>query len=198
MGKMKRFLQAIAHTLEAQSELMTAELSDALRASDVPAPGTTVEPPLTGKMLDQILADQVPDPHPLLYEVARVRESLVWYRPESERIPDAIGSRISFVELLGPDGMVFNGNCRLGLLLQMPDLRYPGHAHAAEEIYLVLSGTADWQINDSDPTPRPPGAVIYHPSGQRHAMNTRNEPLLAIWGWTGDIGFDSYTIESKS
>lgn len=192
---MKRFLQAIADILEAQSGPMTAELSAALRASDGQTAATPLEPPLTGKMLDQILADQVPDPHPLLAEVARVRESLVWYRPDSARIHEAIGSRLSAVELLGPDGMIFNSSCRLGLFLQMPDLFYPAHAHAADELYVVLSGTAEWQCNDSEPKLRPPGSFIHHPSRHWHAMNTRSEPLLVIWGWTGDIGFESYLIK---
>lgn len=194
---MKRFLEAIATAYDAQPGPMTAELSDALRSSESRGPITPYESSLTGRMLDQILAAKEPDPHPLLAEVARVRESLVWYKAESERIPEAIGSRLSFVELLGPDGMVYCGHCRLGLFLQMPDLCYPGHAHAANELYLVLSGTAEWQTNGSEPTPQPPGSFIHHPSGHWHAMNTRSEPLLAIWAWTGDIGFDSYSMEAK-
>ena len=31
-------------------------------------------------------------------------------------------------------------------------------------------------------------------SGQTHNMTTYSEPLLALWGWTGDIDGASYSI----
>ena len=193
---MKSFLQAIAETYETQSGPMTAELSAALRGSEQFTPQTPYEPDLTGTMLDQMLAAPESGRHPLLDEVARVRASLVWYSPSFDRIPEPIGSKLSVVELLGPSGLVFCDYCRVGLFMQMPGLFYPGHAHAAHELYLVLSGTAEWQLNDTPPMTHPPGTFVHHPSGHWHAMNTRSEPLLAIWGWTGDIGFDSYAIEA--
>ncbi|WP_282605246.1 dimethylsulfonioproprionate lyase family protein [Pelagibius sp. Alg239-R121] len=193
---MKRFLRAIADVYDGQSGPMTVELSSALRSSQQLSTKPPHEPGPTGEILDHMMAAHASAHHPLLNEIARVRNSLVWYSPSFERIPEPIGSRLSVVELLGPDGLVFCDHCRLGLFLQMPDLFYPGHAHAADELYLVLSGTADWQLGGSEAIPRSPGSFIHHPSGHWHAMNTRSEPLLAIWGWTGDIGFDSYAIEA--
>ncbi len=194
---MKKLFEAIATAYDAQPLPIAGELSDALRSSDRHQRKTPHEPAQTGRALDRMLGDQIPEPHPILAEIAQIRETLVWYKAASERIPDAIGSRLSFVELLGPDGMVYCGHCRLGLLLQMPDLCYPGHVHAANELYLVLSGNAEWQTNALDTAPRPPGSFIYHPGGHWHAMNTRSEPLLAVWGWTGDIGFGSYSMDAK-
>ncbi|TQV75716.1 dimethylsulfonioproprionate lyase family protein [Denitrobaculum tricleocarpae] len=193
---MKRVLQALADSLEAQSGSMTAALCDALRRSKGDTHLPPCEPPPAGRMLDQILATGNPDPHPLLAEVARSRETLAWYGARPERIPEAIGARLFFVELLGPDGMVFCDRCRLGLLLQMPESHYPEHAHAADELYLVLSGTAEWRSEGSEPALRPPGSFIHHPGRQRHAMTTQEEALLAVWAWTGDIGFESYSIEA--
>lgn len=173
---------------------MTAELSAALRAAGSFSPKTPYEPAITGAMLDQILESADPAQHPLLAEVARLRDSFIWYTPSFDRIPEPIGSKLSVVELLGPDGLVLCDHCRVGLLLQMPDLVYPAHAHAAHELYLVLSGTAEWQLGDAPFRPQPPGSFIHHPGGRRHAMTTRSEPLLAIWAWIGDIGFGSYRI----
>lgn len=173
---------------------MTVELAAALRSSQSLSAKTPCEPTPTGALLDQIFASPGPTRHSLLDEVARLRDRLIWYSPSFDRIPEPIGSRLSVVELLGPNGLVFCDHCRVGLLLQMPQLFYPAHAHAAHELYLVLSGTAEWQLGDSPPTPKPPGSFIHHPGGESHAMNTRDEALLAIWAWTGDIGFESYRI----
>ncbi len=191
---MKSFLRAIADTYEAQGGPMTAELAAALRSSGSLSAKTPFEPTPTGALLDRILGSPASPRHPLLGEVARLRDRLIWYTPSFDRIPEPIGSKLSVVELLGPNGLVICDHCRVGLLLQMPDLTYPAHAHAAHELYLVLSGTAEWQLGDASPQTKPPGSFIHHPGGHWHAMNTRSEPLLAIWGWTGDIGFESYRI----
>ncbi len=191
---MKRFLQALADSLEEHSGSMTAALCDALRRSEGSTRLPSCEPPPIVRMLDQILATGNPDPHPLIEEVARIRETLAWYGARPERIPEAIGARLFFVELLGPDGMLFCDRCRLGLLLLMPESHYPAHAHAADELYLVLSGTAQWQCGDTAPKLLPPGSFVHHPSEQPHAMRTGGEALLAVWAWTGDIGFESYSM----
>jgi len=54
--------------------------------------------------------------------------------------------------------MVINETCRVGLFFQSQNTDYPNHRHAAEELYLVVSGNALWS-NESDTTPRekPPG-----------------------------------------
>ena len=84
----------------------------------------------------------------------------------------------------------------MGLYLQAPEETfYPAHAHDAEEFYLVVSGAALWQAGTDDFRPAAPGSLIHHRSGEAHATHTKSEPLLALWGWLGDIGFDSYRLE---
>ena len=73
-----------------------------------------------------------------------------------------------------------------------PDVFYPSHVHEAEEFYLVLAGTAEWQQDDDPFRPEPPGRVIHNLSLQPHAMQVRDEPLIMMWGWCGDINFKKY------
>lgn len=193
---MRPLLRSLADSLEDCVHPMTADLCDALRSAGGPMRLTPNEPDLIGPVLDQVLIVDSPDCHPLLAEILRVRGALAWYRARIERVPKAIGARLFFVELFGPDGMLFCDRCRVGLLLMMPESSYPEHAHAAEELYLVLSGTAQWQGRNGEQSALPPGSFIHHPSGQRHAMRTGGDALLAVWGWTGDIGFESYRIEA--
>ena len=62
----------------------------------------------------------------------------------------------------------------------------PAHAHDAEEWYLVLSGRAEWQIDD-EVYQAEEGTIFHHPPTAGHRMLTFENPLLAIWIWTGAI-----------
>lgn len=73
-----------------------------------------------------------------------------------------------------------------GFSIQAPHTLYPSHVHKAVEFYYVLGGTAVWQRGDQWQT-QPPGTLIFHNSGVRHAMQTDAEPLLTLFAWTTDL-----------
>jgi hypothetical protein len=93
--------------------------------------------------------------------------------------------RYGWAELLGPYGLFASDTARLGFLLLGKETLYPLHAHAAEELYLVLAGTADWQKGEEPWRPMPPGTTIHHTPHLPHAMRTAAEPLLAMYLWWG-------------
>jgi len=101
----------------------------------------------------------------------------------------------SVAKIIGPDGMIPAADFRFGAFLQYPDTWYPLHHHAAEELYLILSGAAEWTRDGIDGQPEPPGALFRHASHERHATRTLGEPLLALWVWLGDIDPGSYRVE---
>lgn len=70
-----------------------------------------------------------------------------------------------------------------GVLVLGPDTFYPPHCHEAEEIYLPLSGTAEWQQGNAVWRHRSPGTLIHHSSEELHAMRTGEHPLLAMYLW---------------
>ncbi len=76
----------------------------------------------------------------------------------------------------------------VGLFLLGPNRLYPAHQHPAAEMYAVLAGTAQWMRGDEPWQTRKPGEYFIHASNQAHAMRTLDEPLLALWAWTGDLG----------
>ncbi len=102
--------------------------------------------------------------------------------------PDAadLAERIAFAELIGPRAPRTVPGCRAGFTLMAPDTFYPLHAHPAIELYLVIAGHARWTTPQAERIV-PPGAFVLHHSGQPHAMRTFAEPLLALYGWSGDI-----------
>lgn len=133
--------------------------------------------------------------NPLLAEyIQQAAPELAWRRPGFGRIPDDIAKHMAVCEIIGPTGQLNHENIRAGLLYQAAGITYPRHSHAAEEIYAPLSGPAEWQRDDEDWKSRNAGEYIHHLPYQPHGIKTGKIPLLAVWGWTGDIRSESYEI----
>jgi mannose-6-phosphate isomerase-like protein (cupin superfamily) len=90
-----------------------------------------------------------------------------------------------WTELLGQRGPLASETLACGFLLLGPAVEYPSHHHQAEEIYIVLSGTAAWRRAAAPWADQPPGAVIHHAANMPHAMRTAAEPLVALYLWRG-------------
>ena len=127
--------------------------------------------------------------------IERHEPHLHWTDTGSGLKPKSVQDRLAYVELVGPTGMVLNDSCRAGLFFQSHNTHYPNHRHAAEELYLLISGCASWSIeNMSAPDDVTAGEFVHHASWEAHAMRTGDEPMLAMWCWVGDIGFDQYEM----
>jgi dimethylpropiothetin dethiomethylase len=156
----------------------------ASRANDVPVCG----------FLDEALAPSGGELDGLLTALGRIRAGLEWRELPAAIAPEHFRHRHGWAEIAGPDGTVVCDGFRFGLYLQAPETFYPAHRHEAEELYLVLSGTAQWQAGDENFATKPPGSLIHHRPWQAHAMRTLSAPLLALWSWLGAIGHDSYRM----
>lgn len=122
---------------------------------------------------------------PLLEAAAPALPLLPWkynYAPRAD-IPDP-GRKMAWGEIVGPEAPFASDRFCLGFTLIAPHSFYPRHRHPATELYLVLAGTAEWTL-DGDAVKRPPGTFILHPSGAAHSMRTFDEPLLALYTWSG-------------
>ena len=102
--------------------------------------------------------------------------------------PDAPGleDSMAWAELIGPKAPILSDAVGFGLTLIGPRTHYRPHRHPAVELYAVIAGTAIWTA-DGIAAPKPPGSFILHPENVVHAMQTGDEPLLAVYSWTGDI-----------
>lgn len=78
-------------------------------------------------------------------------------------------------------------NVLVGLFLLGKGNLYPEHKHPAKEMWVVLSGEAKWKRGGEEWLTRKAGEYFMHTSNQSHAMQTLDEPLLAMWAWTGDL-----------
>ncbi len=136
------------------------------------------------------------EPHPICKKIAKVTSLIDWHYSglESGRIRPEIAKRMATAELIGPDGMVYNDKVRVGLFVQSAGVHYVTRHHAAEETFIMLGGQGYWQAEGNEQTLCKTGDMIHHTSGTPHASITEKQPFIAAWRWTGDIGFDKYTL----
>jgi mannose-6-phosphate isomerase-like protein (cupin superfamily) len=159
----------------------------------VPRPDLEVSPgsDYTATLAPAIAAGRNHDVASVAEAMAALLGPLPWRysyppRPASLIHPVDLGERIAFAELIGPRAPLSAPGCRAGFTLMAPDTFYPLHAHPAIELYLVIAGHAQWTTPEAERIV-PPGEFVLHRSSQAHAMRTFAEPLLALYGWSGDI-----------
>ncbi len=93
--------------------------------------------------------------------------------------------KYGWAEFIGLRGPIASGRMACGVLFLGPQIEYPRHSHAAEEVYVPLTGQTLWQRGDQDWAYRAAGLPVYYASRVPHAMRTESVPLLALYLWRG-------------
>lgn len=188
---MQTLLAAIGETWAAAGHEDLCKLIAALEVPDSIQPGSGVPAHLQADYCYALAS--MSNSLALRSQLERLGSALVWSEG-SMKMPESFRGRYSYVEIAGPQGMIVNDHVSFGLYLQARSTVYPSHWHEAVEHYLVLSGAADWQMDDAPYAGRRPGESFVHASNQRHATTTHDEPLLALWFWQGNIADSTYQI----
>jgi hypothetical protein len=167
-------------------QLLPADFAGAVAALDLAAPKPQPQLLPVCRFWDQATAGG----GALLGPLAALSPLLRWVQnpnyvaaPPS---PDFL-ENYGYAVLAGPGGLVASEALALGVLMLGPGMHYPTHRHPAVEIYVPLSGDAEWQMGEAPWRQAPPGAVIRHESMVPHATRTLAEPLLAAYLWRGDL-----------
>jgi dimethylpropiothetin dethiomethylase len=193
---MDKFFAAAADAYRGTGDPAAIQLAALLAAVDRPPPPAVsgnAAPAVASHLAAALMAA---DAHDLVAALDRRPDALDWREVGWESdMPAGFVGRYAFVELVGPDGMIRADGFRFGLYLQAPATFYPRHWHTAEELYFVLSGTAAWRQREAPARPQRPGTLIRHASDEPHTMQTLDEPLLAMWGWLGDLRVETYGID---
>ena len=117
--------------------------------------------------------------------VQQLSHQLLWWRranPDALSEPFASGHANTMV--VGPRGLEQRNDVWVGISLMAPEICYPVHHHAPEEVYLVLS-EGKWQQAGTWHEPGV-GGVVHNPPDVLHAMSSGPRPLLATWClWLG-------------
>lgn len=135
-----------------------------------------------------------PGGHRVAGLIAPLLADLDWHYSgyEDGRIDAAVAARMQTVEIVGPDGMIKEPRCRVGLFAMVPGVDYSVRTHAAEELFVQIAGEADWQQADRPYLKRGPGARMHHASYEPHATRTTARGMIAAWVWGGNIDYDTY------
>jgi len=113
--------------------------------------------------------------------------TLSWARAPAATTPAEYFEGHAYAMLVGDGGFVPADGFMLGLFLLAPGLFYPNHAHAADELYYLLSGRAQWQKSGGAFAGFGPGELVAMPSMTPHAIRIGSEPVLILWAWYGDL-----------
>lgn len=186
---------------------LIAGFAGALRTHPLPAAQTAAEllEALEGQRADGADSGFVPrhldaalaaaEAHPLTALLAPIARRVPWVEVSGHDMPAGFKGRYSYCDIVGPAAPIRAAEICFGAYLQFPETWYPLHWHAAEELYLPVSGTALWTRDGVWDEAARPGTLIRHAPYERHATRTGPQPLLALWAWTGDLSFDSYGID---
>jgi hypothetical protein len=149
------------------------------------SPGTALIPALPVlAWLPQMARNTVGPTGPAVAALARLAGTLPWQQTYTEAQLGADFIRnYGYTEIIGLNAAQRSTRMACGFLLLGPHTHYPRHRHEAREIYVTLSGTAQWLQGDEIWRERRPGAVIHHASDELHAMQTGADPLLALYLW---------------
>ena len=99
--------------------------------------------------------------------------------------PSVAAGGYGWFDLVSPDGPYATQALRVSVGYWEQGLTYPSHAHAPEEIYCVLAGSARFQAAGRDDILATPGTLIHHAPGQMHGFAMETQPLLAMAFWKG-------------
>jgi len=128
---------------------------------------------------------------PLVKTFERHNSRLHWeqsYRKEDGVVPDAMLDGYAFAEIIGKQGPFVSERIRAGIGIWGPHIVYPRHQHQAEEIYIVLAGSAEFKIGPAEKTIYSTGEVIYVESDTPHGFRTGGQSLVLYYLWqAGDL-----------
>ena len=86
------------------------------------------------------------------------------------------------VAIMDFDPIFDMGDIVLGLMYVDARQNYPEHNHAGQEMYFLISGTAEWRYGGHDDYQRlSAGNVIYNYPWDWHGVKAGDTPLLALY-----------------
>jgi len=138
--------------------------------------------------------------HRVAEALLAVADQLEWHA--SSKNPDdgpdvaVFSPKFTAATVIGAGGLLPSDKVTAGFSLQGRDTYYPPHAHHAEESYWIIGGDGDWKVGTKPWFAVEPGDSIYHESGARHAMQTNERPLLAIWLWTSHLNSEVVIVRA--
>lgn len=185
---LQRFIDAACAAFDqvAQAPASRRSIHQLFAALDVPGversgPGSRL--PVCSHLGAGLAMEAGPESLLRLVDRFKVIEPLLGWRRRSNhegRASDNFVDGHANAMIVGPGGVEERRDLWLGVTVMAPNVRYPDHDHAPEEVYLVLSegefrqGTGAWFAPGI-------GGSFYNEPAIRHAMRSVDTPFLALW-----------------
>lgn len=153
----------------------------------------TVEPSYlpAADFLGEAIANTDQQTRALVETFERHKNRLRWeqsYRKKDGVVPEAMLEGYAFAETIGMQGPFVSERIRAGIGIWGPEIVYPRHQHQAEEIYIVLAGSAEFKIGEAEESRRSTGDVVYVESNTPHGFRTTDQSLVVYYLWqAGDL-----------
>jgi mannose-6-phosphate isomerase-like protein (cupin superfamily) len=146
-------------------------------------------------LLDDIVVNHLegcaPNARELLRTFARHNPRLHWeqsYRRQDGLVPEAMLAGYGFAEVIGLRGPFVSERIRAGIGIWGPRISYPKHRHDAEEVYILLCGSAQFEFDEGTTLAAGAGDVVYVEPGRWHGFRTGEENLVVYYLWqAGDL-----------
>ncbi len=145
-------------------------------------------------ILASALSSTTPETHGLADLFDREKSSRRWeqsYSKSDGLVGEDMLAGYGFAEVIGRHGPFLSSRVRAGIGVWGPGIDYPAHRHAAEEVYVLLGGSAEFHFGDGEAAlveTRQAGDAVFVPSLRTHGFRTRQQPLAVLYVWqAGDL-----------
>lgn len=110
------------------------------------------------------------------------------YRKQDGLVPREMLDGYGFAEIIGQRGPFISDRIRAGIGVWGPGIVYPRHRHQAEEVYILLAGSAEFKIGKSEELECGAGEVVFVESNTMHEFRTTDQALVVYYLWqAGDL-----------
>lgn len=154
--------------------------------ADVPSAHLPVK-----ELLTRMVAYTSPDSEMMLKLFEQHRDDLRWeqsYTKEDGVVGEDMLCAYGFTEIVGKHGPFLSERVRSGIGVWGPNITYPIHRHQAEEVYVVLAGSAVFTVGDNPDRECSHDEVVYVKSMTPHGFRTQDDPLVIYYIWrNGDL-----------
>ena len=188
---LNRIFAELADVFSGSRTIEHAAQKELQRASSL-----TQSPPNGAQLPNDIIAAMTQsDAHPVCAVI--LQTPLPWAPPKTSSDPlyTAHSGFKAHVEILGPDGLVHSDAVRLGLYGMLPHSEYGIRTHPAEEIYIMLAGSAYWKRDTAPYSALTTAGRSHHLSWMPHASKTTEKAFMSVYAWYGDLSKDGYRYE---
>jgi len=142
-------------------------------------------------LLGASIATGNPQTRGLLERFEQHKHRLHWeqsYKKEDGVVSAAMLAAYGFAEIIGKQGPFVSDRIRAGIGIYGLNIDYPRHQHQAEEVYIVLAGSAEFKVGDSAEVTSRAGDVIFVASNTPHGFRTCDQGLVIYYLWqAGDL-----------